>query len=250
MAHEFACPACGQSVSAAAELVGRSAACPFCTATLVIPPPGQSAASPRAPETLRPGVAFTFVCQRCSSILEGQSSLCGQRGRCPTCGAEFTIPQVDPRTGAAIGPAIVQDDGQLPTPVHAYASAGVRAPQIRRLSSGEQVIVCPRCERQMAIDANLCSSCGMPFTIEGAEFVSQTLPGSNAPATAAFVLSLVGLVMFCLPVPGLAGVVLGIVGLKRARALGPRGHGRVPAFLGIIVGGLSIALACVYWTLL
>jgi ribosomal protein L37E len=249
MAHEFACPACGQTVSAAIELIGRSAACPFCTKTFVIPKPGQPA-GPSRPIFVVGDRAFTFVCQRCNSILEGRTALCSQRGRCPTCGAEFTIPQVDPHTGSATGPATVEEDGQLPTPVHAYASAGDRAPRIQRLGSGEQVIVCPRCGRQMSIDANLCASCGLPFTIEGAEFVSQTMPHLNAPATAAVILGLLGLLTFCMPVAGAAGVGLGILGLKRARALGPRGQGRTAALLGIVFGGLSLVFAGIYWVVL
>src|SRR5206468_63102 len=130
---------------------------------------------------------FTFTCQRCQSILEGNSLISGQTGRCPTCGATFTVPHVDRTTGLPTGPAQVADDGQNPTPVHAYANAGEKAPMIRRLPGGDMVIVCPRCSANMPVEANLCSACGVPFTIEGATSIARHAGSGNSLATTALV---------------------------------------------------------------
>ena len=50
-------------------------------------------------------------------------------------GAEFTIPKVNVRTGLALTDADPGDDGQDPTPVHAYAAAGGNAPRIERTAT-------------------------------------------------------------------------------------------------------------------
>jgi len=250
MAYEFACPNCAKTVSASTELVGRTVACPYCTRQFSVPAPGRSAEPlPAVLAAKVGGISFTFVCQRCSSILEGQSQLCGQTGRCPTCGATFIIPHVDPRTGLARGPAIVAEDGQLPTPVHAYASAGDKAPRIERQRDGTQVILCPRCDKRMPIDSNLCSGCGLPFTMDGAAVVSQTLPSTNSLATAAMWVGIAGLVTFCMVFPGPLAIALGIAGLQRSQKLGPAGHGRAAATAGIVLGAVSTVLtaAMVLW---
>jgi len=189
---------------------------------------------------------FTFSCQRCGSVLEALGEQCGRSGRCPTCGAVFIIPLVDPQTGLAAGPARVSDDGQLPTPMHAYGTAGGKAPKIRRLGSGEQVIVCPRCGRDMPVDAHTCGSCGLPFTIEGAAAVVQTADGVNSWSTAALTVGVLSIMTFCFPLPALAAIALGIVALRKGRSVGRATSGRSMAIAGIICGTLSLAVFVVW----
>jgi DNA-directed RNA polymerase subunit RPC12/RpoP len=173
MAFVLDCPSCKKAVTIDPGLIGRLVACPHCSGYFsVAMPPG--AVAPVAVAAPHGGAAptrrrFTFSCQRCGSVLEAIGEQCGQTGRCPTCGAVFVVPPVDPETGTATEVAVVADDGQLPTPMHAYATAGDRAPKIVRRETGEQVIVCPRCRREMPIDADGCTACGVPFTLEGAE---------------------------------------------------------------------------------
>lgn len=184
-----------------------------------------------------------FACQRCASSLEALASQSGQPGRCPTCGAVFVVPAVDPQTGHADGVAAVPDDGQLPTPVHAYATAGRSAPRIVRRADGTQVIVCPRCRREMPVDADACTGCGQPFTIEGASQPAGAVePLDNNLAVAALTVGVLGVLSFCAPVLAPVAIGLGVAGIRRATRLGPLGTGYSMALAGIILGLVAIAL--------
>ena len=186
---------------------------------------------------------FTFSCQRCQSVLEAAGNQSGQHGRCPTCGAVFVIPSVNERTGVAAGPAQVTDDGQLPTPMHAYATAGDKAPKIERLPSGEQVIVCPRCGRQGSIDSNTCRTCGLPFTIEGAAAVVQDTGSGDTLSNAALVVGVLSIPTFCFPALPVIAIVLGTLALRRMRASDPA---RRSAWIGIICGLVAI-FGFIWW---
>jgi uncharacterized C2H2 Zn-finger protein len=189
---------------------------------------------------------FTFSCQRCGSVLEASGDMATRSGRCPTCGAVFTVPDVDPNTGLAAGPATVADDGQLPTPMHAYATAGGKAPTIRRLPNGDSVIICPRCNRNMPVDADLCGSCGLPFTMEGATTAAESVEYGNAPATAALTVGVLSLLTFCFPILGIVAILLGVRAIQKANSLGPQRTGRSMAIAGIVCGVLSITAFAVW----
>jgi len=192
-------------------------------------------------------IRFTFSCQRCQSVLEAFANQAGQHGRCPTCGAVFVIPTVDEQTGVATDRARVADDGQLPTPMHAYATAGDRAPKIERLATGEQVIICPRCGRRESVEANTCKSCGLPFTIEGAATVAADSGPIDTLSSAALVLGVLSIPTFCFPVLGAIAVVVGVLALRRMKSMSFESQRR-PAWIGIVSGLISIA-ACLWWTL-
>ena len=232
------------------ELIGRVMACPHCGRHFNLPSRGVSAVSVASPASYSPGrvvrAKFTFSCQRCSSILEARGEMSGERGTCPTCGAVFVIPETDPNTGLPTGPAEVEADGQLPTPMHAYATAGDKAPIIRRLASGEQVIVCPRCERNSPVDVHTCSTCGMPFTMDGSAAITQAGTGGNTLATASLTVGIISMLAACLPGLGLVAIGLGIGGLKRAEKLGPDRPGRGMAIAGIVCGALAMGWAVAY----
>jgi len=232
------------------ELIGRVMACPHCGRHFSLPHRGASAVSLAMPaahspiRVVRP--RFTFSCQRCSSILEARGEMSGERGTCPTCGALFIIPRTDPNTGLPLGPAVVEADGQLPTPMHAYATAGDKAPIIRRLASGEQVIVCPRCERHSPVDAHVCATCGMPFTMDGSAAIAQISSGRNGLATASLTVGVVSLLAGCLPGLGLVAIGLGIGGLNRAENRGPDRLGRGMAIAGIVCGTMAVGWILAY----
>jgi len=240
------CPACRKAVTITPGLIGKVMACPHCACHFSLPAEGEKPCVIRSSNTpVRPSATlarFTFSCTRCGSILEARGEQCGQLGRCPTCGGVFTVPVLDPRTGLASGPAAVADAGQLPTPMHAYATAGTKAPKIKRLENGDQVILCPRCGRDMPVDVNTCRSCGMPFTIEGATQIMEAGPITNTRAPIALTLGILSLPTFCLPILGPAAVIFGLYAFRRARALGPVGSGRSMAIAGIVCGGMSIAI--------
>ena len=246
MGYLLDCPACRKSLTITPELVGKMMACPHCACHFSLPAEGEKPfVVRRSNPSVRPTAKmarFTFSCTRCGSILEARGEQCGQLGRCPTCGGVFTVPMMDPSSGLSAGPAAVADDGQLPTPMHAYATAGTNAPTIKRLASGEQVILCPRCGRDMPVDVNTCRACGMPFTMEGATQIMEAGPIANSLAPFALTLGILSLPTYCLPVLGPAAVVAGIAALRRARTLGPTGGGRSMAICGMVCGGISVAI--------
>jgi hypothetical protein len=67
-------------------------------------------------------------------------------------------------------------------------------------------------------------------------------PGTNGKAIAALVTSLVGLV--CCGLPSIAGLVLGIIGMRETKRTGQDGY--AIALVGTIIGGLAVAGWVVY----
>jgi len=237
------CPACNKAVTVGRELFGRVMACPHCARHFTVPNDGRSAilvASPSSNIPLgTPTYRFTFSCMRCASVLEARGEHCGTMGRCPTCGAVFTIPAVDPRTGRPSTDAHVDDDGQLPTPMHAYATAGTKAPKIIRTADGEGLIQCPRCDRNCPADANQCPTCGTPFTMDGADAVIHGSSQSNGLASAAITVSLLG---FCIPYVGLVGAGLGLAAMRRSQEMGQARPGYGMAVAALVIGLISFAI--------
>lgn len=238
------CPSCRRAVTVADDGVGRVMACPHCSGCFSASADGAAAvpvaAAAGRSASASAGTRFTFACQRCSSVLEGRSELSGQSGVCPTCGAVFVVPGLDAQTGLAYGPATVADDGQLPTPMHAYATAGGKGPVIRRTEAGDQVIVCPRCRAEMPVESETCSACGVPFTMEGAATMGWAESRGSGLATAALTVGILSILTFCAPILGVVALGLGIAALRRA------GDSKAPsrklAIAGIICGLVSIGL--------
>lgn len=254
MALKLVCPSCEQTFTPETPPVNEETTCPLCRRRFNIYLEGNVALSAAPSTAYSPSIKrirFTFSCSRCSSVLEATDDLCGRPGRCPTCGGVFRVPPIDPQTGLAAGRALVENDGQLPTPMHAYATAGARAPKIVTRPDGQQVIVCPRCGRADSVDANLCGSCGMPFTMEGAEVIIQTGggPEANTLASAALTVGVLSIPTFCVPVLGVVAVVLGFLAIRRAESYGPGAPGRRMALVGIICGLMSVALCAVRYSI-
>ena len=67
-------------------------------------------------------------------------------------------------------------------------------------------------------------------------------PGTNGKAIASLVTSLVGLL--CCGLPSIAGLVLGIVGMRETKRTGQDGY--AIALIGTIVGGLAVAGWVIY----
>ncbi len=218
-------------------------ACPHCASHFTLPQAGQAAvpvAQPTGNLSTAGHARFTFDCQRCGSILEARGDMSQSQGRCPTCGALFVIPRTDPQSGLPIDTATVPDDGQLPTPMHAYATAGHKAPKIHRMANGEQAILCSQCGQQMPIDADSCTACGVPFTMEAASEVARSGPSPNSLATASLTIGIISVLTPCMLVLGLVAIGLGIAGLVRAENLGTARPGRNMAIAGIVLGVISL----------
>jgi hypothetical protein len=179
--------------------------------------------------------------------------MAGQSGTCPTCGNSIVIPILDYR-GRLIDPTSGQVIKQDPHPVHAYAAAGHKAPQIVAASQAQgaagalgpagpddRFIQCPRCLRNNALSANNCLGCGLPFTMEGT--VGDAVSGTNTWGVASLVLGIVGVAGgFCLVVPPLLAVVFGVIAMRTNNQAGG-GQGQGLAVIGLILGAIGIVLS-------
>jgi hypothetical protein len=207
--------------------------CPLCRQAFEVPKPML------APAHEPPGRLFHFQCLRCGSILEARSNQSGQAGKCPTCAAVFTVPLMDPRTGLAQGHADPGDDGENPTPVHAYAAAGTMAPKVFRHEDDSLSIICPRCERESPITANNCPGCGLPFTMEGVSATATTAGSSQAQT--AIILAVVGLLFsFCAGIGGILGIIAVFLGISALNERYPRTGQAVAA---IVLGAIDCLIA-------
>ncbi len=206
-------------------------------------PSQQSSVPPVAPSS-----RFNFSCRLCGSVLEALIAQSGTPGRCPTCAAVFNIPRVDMRTGLALGAGDSGEAHQDPTPVHAYAAAGDKAPEIVHLKDAGQAIVCPRCDATSDIEQNFCAACGFPFTMEGANRAAQST--ADGYAVASFVVGLISLpVCICADAYGGIGAfiagVLGWTSLTRVRSTGSARGGRRWAIAGLALAMVGLVVVLV-----
>jgi len=244
----FPCHACRTQLSAEEHQAGQLVRCPTCMSTLRVPanaPVAAAAAASTATRPSAPGAAFQpraggkrygFNCGYCSSRLEAIEAMAAQEGQCPTCGNTIIIPILD-RYGRLIDPMTGKIIKQDPHPVHAYAAAGDRAPQIVRDASGQRQIKCPRCAALSAITANNCRACGMPFTMEGTTL--EAAGTSNGFCVASLVLGIISIPAFCTVITPILAIIFGIIGLVQLSQSGVEGGGRGMAIAGIICGAIG-----------
>jgi hypothetical protein len=172
--------------------------------------------------------------------------MAAQQGTCPTCGNTIIIPILDNR-GRLIDPTTNEIIKQDPHPVHAYAAAGHRAPQIVADVSGNRVIECPRCRRQNAISSNNCMGCGLPFTMDGT--MGDAISGTNTWAIASLVLGIVSLPGGeCLLVPPILAIVFGVIALRGMGQTSSPQSGQGMAIAGIIMGVVGLVIFMLYLT--
>ena len=232
------CARCEGPVLAQRAWAGLEVQCPHCSSVIRVPQPSDDGKPLRSEApSLSPRRNFNFACSRCESLLEAHTGMSGQTGRCPTCGAGFVVPYLDPRTGLPMK-VDIEDDGQNPTPMHAYGASGQQAPRIVRAPDGTAFIVCPRCESANDIDANNCQSCGVPFTIEGTPTV-RTIE-TDSKAVASLVLGIVSLPLFLFFVPAILALGFGLLSLRGALSGGTTSK---QAIAGVIMGLLSLIFA-------
>jgi DNA-directed RNA polymerase subunit RPC12/RpoP len=197
--------------------------------------PANSAQPPR-----QYGRRYGFLCSYCSSRLEAVESMAAQQGTCPTCGNTIIIPILDNR-GRLIDPTTNEVLKQDPHPVHAYAAAGHRAPQIVTDPGGNRAIDCPRCHRMNAISSNNCLGCGLPFTMDGT--MGDAISGTNTWAIASLVLGIVSMPFgFCLLVPPVLAIVFGAIALRGMGQTSSPQSGQGMAIAGIILGVIGLVL--------
>lgn len=244
-------------LSADDQFAGKLMRCPTCRSAQTVPaqeavaaaapmgaPPVMRGARPspvinRAPS----GRKYGFNCPYCSSRLNGNESMAGQDGQCPTCGKTITIPILD-KYGRLIDPKTRQIIKQDPHPVHAYAAAGERAPKIIRLSDGGQHIQCSQCGTYSSISSNNCRQCGMPFTMEGT--TAEAAGHSNNFCVASLVLGIVSIPTFCFGLLAPLAILFGIIGYNQV-SKNELGRGKGMALAGIICGLVGGVCTLLLW---
>jgi len=171
-------------------------------------------------------MSFTIRCQ-CGQTLEVPDDAAGRQGQCPKCGRTFTIP------GAMGAPASAP-----PPPISPLAGPpGAVAP-----TAG--LVRCWRCGATNQAGAAVCASCGAGFapvavpqrpTEDSA--LGGLIPYKNVPALVGYYLAVFALIP-CVGIPlGIAAIVLGAIGLGRAKNH-PEARGKVHAWFAIIFGAV------------
>ena len=202
-------------------------------------PPTDDPSSARLRHSV-PSSVSTSAVPRCKTLLEAHTGVSGQPGTCPTCAAHLLVPYVNPTTGKLQPAKLLDDDVQDPTPLHAYAASGTQAPKIHRLEDGTLIIECPRCETYCGVDADRCTSCGTPFTIDAAP---TTMSGAaESRASAALALGVLSIPLFFLFLPAILAVILGMLSLRTGPGHSPSRAG----IAGLILGALSLAGGAAY----
>lgn len=118
------------------------------------------------------------------------------------------------------------------------------------------MMFCPECGKGNGENNYKCTSCGRvlhPAQVAPAgQFADATIasiiPYKNPPALVSYYLGVFSLVPFVGIVLGIAAVILGLIGLRAARA-NPASGGKVHAWIGIVLGGLC-ALGYITLTIL
>lgn len=114
---------------------------------------------------------------------------------------------------------------------------------------------CERCGKEQPEGAAFCDACGAPLPTGipppppppegGSDAMRTIIPTGNPKALVAYYLGVFSAIP-CIGAPlGLVGLILGILGLKYARA-NPGAKGKVHAWIGILAGGFFFLL----WTVL
>ncbi len=232
------CNHCERQISVRTEWIGREVQCPHCSALLLVPQPKPNGLTRAEPPRRIVRHGFNFACPRCESLLETHAGMCGQKGTCPTCGANFLVPNLNPSWGRPGKATLLDEASENPVPLHPYAASGQTAPRIIRDAGGQMAIQCPRCNLVTDVDADCCSNCGTPFTADALP-TESTARGDRFGSTA-LIVGLISIPFTLLIVPGAIAVLLGLLSWFRGATLKPTGLALAGIILGVVsaVGGL------------
>lgn len=168
------CYRCDRPLLTRTRWIGWEVECPHCRSLMSVPEPSvDKHPIPATAPYLGPKFCFNFPCPRCACLLQANTGMTGKPADCPTCAARFMIPAVNPGTGRPEKAPLLERQDEPPTPVHAYGASGFQAPQIIRTADGLLEIQCSFCQAINEIDADNCSACGAPFTMEAAATIEK-----------------------------------------------------------------------------
>jgi len=184
-----------------------------------------------------PMMSFTIRCQ-CGETLEVPEDAVGRQGQCPKCGRTFTIPgRMGAPASAPTPPQTAGPTGAQP-PVSPVPGPSGAAPPTAGL------VRCWRCGATNQAGAVVCASCGAGLVPVAAPqrptedaALGGLIPYKNVPALVGYYLAVFALIP-CVGIPlGIAAVVLGAIGLSRAKNH-PEARGKVHAWFAIIFGAV------------
>ena len=153
----------------------------------------------------------TLKCPHCNALQSVSREMLGQTIRCASCGNLIQIPG-EPKgsDGAAVSP---------------------------------DVLYCYKCGQRNASTSLSCLQCGVELKHEAQAdsiedtIISRVIPYKNTQALAAYYCAVFALLPCVGLILGYIALVLGILGLKYAKAH-PEAHGKVHAWIGVILGGI------------
>lgn len=153
-------------------------------------------------------------------MLAGDADTTGVTGRCPTCGADVTVPAIDPRTGIPLLRSRSNHRDACEGTLHAYAASGRQAPQIVQSETGESLIACPNCGGLSDVTVDRCTHCRHPFTLEGVSAVAlQSFSSDQTLSVMLGAAALLTIWCFVGVIPAVIGIAHGVWTIRRARAL-------------------------------
>lgn len=240
---EFDCPQCAKTVSATGQQVGQAVACPHCQGQIHVPMPEQPwAQRPPSPFDADGEAAdfFAFACHACNRLVTAQRRHAGMVSRCPFCQTNLCIPTPAP-------------DAPPVPPGRGGAMLLVGSPEVVDSDGGGQQLRCPRCAAVNAVDAELCTRCGLAFTSEGiaTRFANHTSGLAVTSMVLGIVLAMLSLISWgsigsqfiplnlILSAMALVGMVMGVIALIQCAGRRSLVRGRGRAIAGLILAGLS-----------
>lgn len=140
-----------------------------------------------------------FKCPKCSYSIEANPAATVQSVACPSCSTTVAIPPVGPVPG--------------------------------------DVVFCSKCGAQNARSLRRCSRCSEVLQVQDYGPMGAIIPYKNGPALASYYLGIFSIVPCVGLLLGIAAVILGVIGLRRAKDH-PEARGKAHAWTGIITGGI------------
>jgi DNA-directed RNA polymerase subunit RPC12/RpoP len=155
--------------------------------------------------------SIRFTCTSCGKNLKSSQTMAGKMGKCPTCGKQFTVPEVHIELDDDF------DDLQLAPPDTKY---------------------CHQCGQLISRLAELCTGCGVRQSNgTHARTYGVQEEGGKGLIIAGYACGLLALGIFP-PGLGVAGTVIGVVNLTKGRAA----HGISQIVIAVTCGTIGMIL--------
>jgi hypothetical protein len=170
-------------------------------------------------------MGMEFYCSRCNKNVVIDPPPAGQQAICPVCSVALTTP-----------PAA--------------------ASQVTSPATPAEFIYCQKCGQQNKENNFKCTRCGFVLHSQPQQYVvvedgtmGGLIPKNNPKALCAYYLGIFSFIPFFGIILGIAGLILGIGGLRHAKKH-PEARGKIHAWIGIIMGGFFAAVYTLIFVLI